>query len=229
MRRSEINAAIDRAIRFFEESRFPLPPFAFWTPEEWRAKGPECDAIRDTQIGWDVTDFGSGDFAGTGRTIFTLRNGAARDPRYAKSYAHKAMCLAEGQRSPVHLHKSKMEDIINHGGGNVLIKFWRAAGDDYALSEDPVDVVVDGVNRRLAAGETVRLTPGESVCVTPLTYHQFWAEEGAGLTLSVEVSSVCDDHRDNFWLESGDRFPSIDEDEPARHVLCGEYPPAPKG
>lgn len=62
MKRSEINALITEAIAFLKEHRFHLPPFAFWSPEEWAQKGREYDEIRDNMLGWDVTDFGSGDF-----------------------------------------------------------------------------------------------------------------------------------------------------------------------
>ena len=225
MKRSEINTSIDQAMAFFAKMRFPLPPFAFWTPEEWIEKGSECDEIRDLGLGWDVTDFGSGDLSKIGRTIFTLRNGKARADGYAKSYAQKVMCMHEGQKSVIHYHKSKMEDIVNQGGGNILITLWRAAKDN-SLSDEVFDVSVNGIRRTIASGETVRLAPGDSVYVRPYTYHKFWAEEGAGTALSVEVSSVCDDYTDNFFLHAGERFPAIEEDEARRYYLCNEYPAA---
>ena len=118
MRRSDINKAIRRAIAFFKEYHFPLPPFAYWTPGEWLKKGAEYQEIRKVKLGWDVTDFGSNDFPRMGRTIFTLRNGSTVASGFPKSYVQKVMYLAEGQKSAVHYHKSKMEDIINQGGGN---------------------------------------------------------------------------------------------------------------
>ncbi len=223
MKRSTINQAIDQARDFFAHQGFPLPHFATWTPDQWAAAGAECREIRDARLGWDVTDFDSGDFANVGRTIFTLRNGTTRVPGYAKSYAHKAMCLMEGQRSPIHYHQRKMEDIINQGGGNILITLWQATAANQ-LSTDDFTVQVDGITRRIHSGETLRLCPGESVCIVPRTYHQFWAEDGAGTTLSIEVSSLCDDFTDNCWLTPMTRFPAIIEDEPARYCLCGEYP-----
>jgi len=222
MKRSEINKAIDRAVAFFAEHHFPLPPFAFWTPEEWLKKGPECDEIRKLRLGWDITDFGSGDFPRKGRAIFTLRNGGVGIPA-GKSYAQKVMHLREGQRSPVHYHKSKMEDIINCGGGNILICLWRPDSSG-GLSPSPLDVSVDGIVRRVSGGEPICLKPGESACVQPLMCHQFRSGEGTGDSLSMEVSSVCNDLADNCWLESAVRFPEIIEDEPRRYFLCGEYP-----
>ncbi|MFH1006820.1 MAG: D-lyxose/D-mannose family sugar isomerase [Candidatus Latescibacterota bacterium] len=225
MKRSEINASIDQAMEFFEKMAFPLPPFGFWTPAEWENKGTDCNEIRDLGLGWDVTDFGSGDLANIGRTIFTLRNGRACADSYAKSYAHKVMCMLEGQRSIIHYHKSKMEDIINQGGGNIMITLWRAASDN-SLSDEVFDIAVNGIRRTIPSGETVRLEPGDSVYVSPYTYHKFWAEEGTGTALSIEVSSVCNDHTDNFFLDAGERFPKIEEDEARRYYLCQEYPTA---
>lgn len=224
MKRSDINKAIDRAVAFFTEHHFPLPPFAFWTPEEWLKKGPECDEIREARLGWDITDFGSGDIPRKGRSIFTLRNGVAGTSG-GKSYAQKVMHLREGQRSPVHYHKSKMEDIINCNGGNILICLWQLDSDGKP-SRSPLDVSVDGIVRRVSAGEQIYLRPGESVCVQPFMCHQFWSREGTGDSLSMEVSSVCDDLTDNCWLELAVRFPEIDEDEPRRYLLGGEYPRA---
>ena len=225
MKRSEINRAIDRAGEFFGKMKIRLPSFAFWPPEKWSKLGEEADEIRDCMLGWDVTDFGSGDFARTGRTLFTLRNGRHNDPRYPKIYGEKLIFNPEGQRAPLHFHVSKMEDIINRGGGNILITLWKA-GPDNQPSNEPFSLAVSGLRRDISPGETIRIEPGESICLPPRTFHQFWGEEGTGPSVSGEVSSVCDDRTDNFFLEKFERFPPIDEDEPARFVLCSEYPRA---
>ena len=227
MKRSEINQAIASGLVFLKKMNYALPPFATWTASEWRNKGPECRDIIRQQLGWIVTDFGSGDFERVGRTIFTLRNGSKKARGRSKVYAQKVMMLEEGQKSPVHFHVGKMEDIINQGGGNILISLWNA-GPENTLLDTPVTVSVDGRELRASPGQPLRLGPGESVCLPPRTYHQFWAEPGCGTTVSVEVSSVCDDFADNFFLEQMNRFPPIEEDEPARHCLCNEYPPAPE-
>jgi len=223
MRRSEINGAIERAMEFFDRMGILLPSYAYWTPEQWADAGPECDEIRDCMLGWDVTDFGSGDFPHIGRTLFTLRNGRHNDPRYPKIYAEKFIFNPEGQRAPLHFHVSKMEDIINRGGGNVLIAVWRA-GDDNRPSEQRFSLAVSGIRREVAPGETIRIEPGESICLPPRTFHQFWGEEGSGPSVSGEASSVCDDKTDNYFLEKHERFPSVEEDEPMRFVRCNEYP-----
>jgi len=222
LKRSEINDSIDQAIGFFNNMDFSLPSFALWPPSDWRSKGPEYDEIRDCGLGWDVTDFGSGTLRQVGRTIFTLRNGRGSGQQYPKTYAQKVMYMQESQKSAVHYHRTKMEDIINQGGGNIIIVLWRVSSDS-RCAHDPLELSVSGQRIVQPAGEPLRLTPGESICVVPGTYHQFWAEEGHGAVLSGEVSSVCDDSTDNFFLDGGERFPHIVEDEPARHVLCHEY------
>ncbi len=45
MKRSEINTIIRKADAFIKEHRFALPPFAYWTPQEWTTKGPEVRGI----------------------------------------------------------------------------------------------------------------------------------------------------------------------------------------
>ena len=81
-------------------------------------------------------------------------------------------------------------------------------------------------DQRTRIVQSLGLRPGMSVCIPPRTIHQFWGEEGTGLTVSSEVSSVCDDWSDNFFLEPAERFPKLVEDAPRTHYLCHEYPAA---
>ena len=221
IKRSRVNQIMRESDEFIRSFGYVLPPFAYWSPEEWRTKGAEFDEIRNVGLGWDVTDFGSGDLRRIGRTIFTLRNGK-KDRRYPKAYAQKAMHMIEDQKSVIHYHLNKMEDICNQGGGNVMILFWAVA-ENGQRGMDPLTLSMGGRKIIQPAGEPLRLVPGDAVCVPPRTYHQFWSEAGHGPTLSIEVSSVCDDHTDNYFLDGGRRFPAIEEDEPSRYALCNEY------
>ena len=74
-KRSEINRSIGEAAAFFAEHHFVLPPYADWTPDEWRQRGSDAEELRRFKLGWDVTDFSSGKFGELGLTLFTLRNG----------------------------------------------------------------------------------------------------------------------------------------------------------
>ena len=62
--------------------------------------------------------YGSGDFYKRGLFLFTLRNGKYNIDK--KPYAEKIMIVEEEQETPMHHHWSKMEDIINRGGGNLV-------------------------------------------------------------------------------------------------------------
>jgi D-lyxose ketol-isomerase len=223
MKRSEINALIDDAITLLHEHQVTLPPFGYWTPADWARKGHECDEIRHCKLGWDITDFGSGDFRNTGLVVFTVRNGHHKLAPYAtKKYAEKILIVRENQHTPMHHHVLKSEDIICRGGGNLLIKVYnRAPAGGLARSE--VNVSLDGVRHRVEPGHVFRLEPGESITLTPFLYHEFWAAPGTGTSLCWEVSSVNDDDTDNAFLEKIGRFPSIDEDVPSTHKLCTEY------
>jgi len=89
MKRSEINKIMREAVSFISKRRFVLPPFAYWSPRDWKNKGHEYDEIRDNMLGWDITDFGSGNFSKIGLLMFTLRNGNFNLKKYTKPYAEK--------------------------------------------------------------------------------------------------------------------------------------------
>lgn len=222
MKRSEINALIRDSIEFFDAMGFKLPPWAYWKPEDWQGKPDTVEEIVDTMLGWDLTDFGSGDFENKGLILFTLRNGDFRDPENSKSYAEKIMVVREEQETPYHFHWHKMEDIINRGGGNLVIELY-ASDESETLSQEPVVVRVDGVKQTLDPGGKVILTPGESVCLEPYMYHRFYGQKGRGKVLVGEVSAVNDDTADNRFLEASGRFPRIEEDEKPLHLLVNDY------
>ncbi|MDR0838780.1 MAG: D-lyxose/D-mannose family sugar isomerase [Oscillospiraceae bacterium] len=222
MKRSEINKILLDADAFIAEMGFALPPFAHFTPERWRDLGAQYDEIRDNMLGWDVTDYGHGSFPDIGLTLFTLRNGSLTDARYTKKYAEKLLISGENQVCPMHFHFSKTEDIINRGGGTLLMELWKSAPDG-EKSAEPFSVSFDGERRNIAAGAVVELRPGMSVTLEPYVYHAFWAQPGRGRVLIGEVSSVNDDNTDNRFYEPQGRFPTIEEDEEPVWLLCNEY------
>ncbi|HIW28304.1 MAG TPA: D-lyxose/D-mannose family sugar isomerase [Candidatus Lawsonibacter pullicola] len=226
MKRSEINAALREMEQMVREYRFALPPFCGFTPEEWAEKGHDYDEIRDNMLGWDITDYGMGNFDKMGFSLITLRNGNLKLDQYTKTYAEKLLYIKEGQYSPMHFHWSKMEDIINRGGGNVLIRVYHSTPDEDLDREREVHVHVDGREMVVPAGTQVRLTPGESITICPYLYHDFTVEPGSGPVLLGEVSQCNDDNTDNRFYEQLGRFPTIEEDEPPYRLLCSEYPAA---
>lgn len=220
MKRSEINQAIRTAREMMQAHGFRLPPFADYAPQAWQAAERAAEAeILAARLGWDVTDFNLGDFARKGLTLFTLRNQTATN---GKPYAEKILVVGEGQLTPLHYHWHKMEDIINRGGGTLRVQLYgRDAHTDLLDEHTPVTVSVDGRRITVPAGGIVDLQPGESICLTPLLYHAFWAEGGA--VLAGEVSMANDDLHDNRFLEALGRFSHIDEDEAPLHLLCSDY------
>jgi len=220
MKRSEINTLIKESKAFFETQKFYLPPWAFWKPEDWQGMYSQCHEIVDNMLGWDLTDFGSRDFFKRGLILFTIRNGNPSKDR--KPYAEKIMIVEEEQETPMHYHWNKMEDIINRGGGNLMMELYWATADNQ-LSKQPVTVKVDGMERTLEAGTTLRLKPGESIALEQKMFHRFYSEKGSGKTLVGEVSAVNDDTDDNYFYDEVGRFPEVEEDEAPLHVLANEY------
>lgn len=226
MKRSEINAALKAMEAMIQECKFALPPFCSFTPEEWNEKGTEYDEIRENMLGWDITDFGLGKFDEVGFSLITLRNGNLKmADKYEKTYAEKLLYMKEGQTAPMHFHWQKMEDIINRGGGNVLIRVYNSTKDGELSTED-VEVHCDGRKMTVPAGTQVKLTPGQSITISRYMYHDFELEEGTGPVLLGEVSMCNDDENDNRFYQAIGRFPTIEEDEAPYRLLCNEYPKA---
>lgn len=133
------------------------------------------------------------------------------------------MMVKEGQVTPMHYHWKKMEDIINRGGGTLVIRLYRRDEQTDLLDEkSTIQVAVDGKQITVNAGGLVKLKPGQSICLTPFLYHSFWAEDG--VVLAGEVSMANDDLTDNRFLAPLGRFSQIEEDEPPLHLLCSDYP-----
>ena len=227
MKRSEVNKALRELEAMCQKYCCYLPPFCYFTPEQWRTKGHEYDEVRDCCLGWDITDYGKGEFDKMGFSLITLRNGSqTMKDKYPKVYAEKLLYLKEGQYSPNHFHWYKTEDIINRGGGNVLIRVYNSKPDESIDYESDVTVHTDGRTYTVPAGTQIRLTPGESIFVTQYLYHDFEVEPGTGSVLLGEVSQCNDDAHDNRFNPPMGRFPAIEEDEPPYRLLCTEYPNA---
>lgn len=223
MKRSEINEILGHTRQFFSMHDVHLPPFASFPPGKWQQLDPNSwHEVFALKLGWDVTSFGGNPFMRQGLTLFTLRNGSPNGMPYEKSYAEKIMHVRDGQLTPLHFHWRKREDIINRGGGNLIVELWNADKQE-KLENSDVTVVIDGCQQTHAAGSQIRLSPGESICLPPGMYHSFWGESGFGDVLVGEVSSVNDDDHDNHFLNALARYDCIEEDEPALLVLCHEY------
>ena len=225
MKRSEINSVIKKMEALIQENGFCVPPFCGWTPEDWNEKGTECSEIRDNMLGWDVTDYGGGDFSALGLALITIRNGNQKLPQYTKTYAEKLLMSEEDQISPMHFHWNKMEDIINRGGGHLAMQLYNSNPDE-SFADTDVEYSADGVRKVVPSGSVIVLLPGESITLPPGLYHKFWGVKGHGPVLIGEVSQTNDDNTDNRFYESLPRFTRVEEDAAPYRLLCNEYPQA---
>lgn len=221
MKRSDVNTILLEGDAFIRSFGFRLPPFAYYTPSAMRARA-DTDIIRN-RLGWDITDYGAGRFDAMGLFLFTVRNGRAEDLAKGRGmlYAEKIMISRENQLSPMHRHDIKAEDIINRGGGNLILEIYNRDTSGAVDRTRPVTVPVDGELRTLKPGSYLCLKPGESVTLMPGIWHAFWAEKGD--CLIGEVSTVNDDLTDNIFEEPIGRFATIEEDEAPVHLLVSDY------
>lgn len=221
MKRSRINRIMADAAEFIVKGGFTLPPFARWTPEEFALQATPM--IRDNRLGWDITDYGEGDFDRLGLFLFTLRNGTLADLSTGRGmvYAEKLLISQENQISPMHTHVLKTEDIINRSGATLVVQLCGSDALGQIDRNAGVSVDCDGVRREVEAGGLLRLAPGESVTLRPGDWHAFWGEGGA--VLIGEVSTVNDDLTDNIFEAPIGRFADVEEDEAPRHLLVADY------
>lgn len=225
MKRSRVNEIILRADEFIRSFGYLLPPFAYWSPGQMRDRQNDIGNIIRSGLGWDVTDYGQGDFDNLGLFLFTVRNGNAADLAKGTGmlYAEKIMISRRDQISPMHRHTIKAEDIINRGGATLALQLYNDDGTSKGIdTQSDVEVFTDGIRRVLPAGGILQLSPGESVTLLPGNWHKFWGEGGD--VLIGEVSTVNDDRTDNTFLDPIGRFSRIEEDVDPVHLLVSDYP-----
>ncbi|MDH6234672.1 D-lyxose ketol-isomerase [Mesorhizobium soli] len=221
MKRSRVNEIIREGDAFIRSFGYVMPPFAYWSPEELKSRRPA--GIVDARLGWDITDYGQGKYDELGLFLFTVRNGSAADLSRGRGmlYAEKIMITRQNQLSPMHRHNLKAEDIINRGGGKLVLELFMPDGEGNIDRHREVEVPTDGVIRKLPAGGLLKLDPGESVTLLPGVWHAFWAE-GADVLIG-EVSTVNDDLTDNVFVDPIGRFSNVEEDEAPLHLLVSDY------
>ena len=223
MKRSEINQAICWAADLLRAYHIALPDYAEWSEEKWKAMLPETTLIRKLMLGWDITDFGCGDFDRIGTVLYTMRNGSDTDPGTGVPYCEKYLVLKEGQRLPKHYPVNKTEDIINRAGGMLQVFLWNTDPGTGLPLDTEVSVYQDGIRHVYQPGQEILISPGNSISLTPYLSHVFGAKPGYGPLICGEVSKINNDLTDNYFLEPTSRFPEIEEDEPILHPMCNEY------
>ena len=224
MKRSEINKHIRWAQDLLESIQFKLPMFGYWKYDEWKANKDKLDIIRKTVLGWDVTDFGSGDFDKVGSVLFTIRNGSVKEKGCGTPFAEKVILLKEGQSLPLHFHFEKTEDIINRGGGILIIQAYNSNPDESIDENSDVTLYCDGIKQTVEAGGFFEIMPGNSITLTPYVYHKFICRKGGGDLVVGEVSKINDDSIDNRFIdETVYEVSKIEEDEAIIYPLNSEF------
>jgi D-lyxose ketol-isomerase len=225
MKRSQINNAIDKAKCVLEKQKITLPMFGYWTIDDWNINKNRTKLIRDIMLGWDVTDFGSGNFLKTGAVLFTLRNGDVFNKNKGTPYAEKYIILDDAfeQEIPMHFHNKKTEDIINRGGGTLMVQLYNSTTTGVLDETSDVMVVTDGISKIVPAGGIIEISTGNSITLVPGIYHRFYAKKGGGMLVVGEVSTINDDYTDNVFLNKSARFCQIEEDEKPKYLLVNEY------
>ncbi len=223
MKRSRINEIMGAADDMIRSHGFTLPPFAYWSVDEFRQRKEEARAVIDARCGWDITDYGAGDFDQMGLFLFTLRNGRLADLQRGGGmcYAEKLLISRQEQLSPMHTHVIKAEDIINRGGATLVVELFGSDNQGKFSGDRGGAVWCDGIRREFSPGEKLKFAPGESVTLMPGDWHAFWGEGGD--VLIGEVSTVNDDETDNIFREPIGRFAKIEEDEQPTHLLVSDY------
>ena len=223
MKRSQINQIIENADEFIRSFGFRLPPFAYWSMQQFKDKRDQIDGIINAGLGWDITDYGAGDFDQKGLFLFTTRNGNQQELAAGGGmcYAEKIMISRRDQISPMHRHILKTEDIINRGGATLAIEMFESDAQGNLSKTAPVPITCDGIKMICQPGHVLMLEPGASVTLRPGNWHKFWGEGGD--VLIGEVSGVNDDNTDNIFIEQIGRFSTIEEDVAPLYPLVSDY------
>ena len=222
MKRSEVENSINWAKDLLKRNNITLPMFGYWDVNDFKRRRDDIETIVKTMRGWDVTDFGEGDFQKVGSVLFTIRNGLLGTD-IGCPYAEKLILMREGQILPMHFHYTKTEDIINRAGGILSIQVYNSLPDGSMDYDSDVNVRMDGVMSSVKAGTVIDIPTGCSMTVTRGLYHLFICKPRYGDAVIGEVSSVNDDNIDNHFAEERPRFVKIEEDVPLTIPLVNEY------
>jgi D-lyxose ketol-isomerase len=222
VKRSFIDARIDRMLEMCARHGVALPRFALWGETDFRANPDAASLIAERGMGWNVVEFKPDRFAREGLTLFTLRMGDWRELATGRGrlYAEKAIVAEDGQRAPHHYHVVKTEDIVNRGGARFVVELFKVDAHGAPLKER-FHALKDVSVLDLKPGDQVRLEPGESLTLEPFIAHAFWAEGGAAV--AGEVSLANDDGADNYFLPPLEPFPAFEEDASARYVTVRDH------
>ena len=171
MKRSAVNQAIAWPRTICKKTISICPNTPYWPLETWKANAGKLDTVRKVMLGWDITDYGLNDFEHIGSVLYTVRNGSIEDKNVGVPFCEKYIVMRDGQRLTNHYHVAKTEDIINRAGGTLRLYLWKVDPATGKMTDEDVDVYMDGVLHTFKAGEEVLVEPGNSISLTPYIAH----------------------------------------------------------
>jgi len=234
MKRTEIDAAIARAIANAAKFGVALPKWAEWQPSEFDAS---ADGIRHQKLGWKVVDFGVGDFSNCGLVILSLTSPLVDEtgapltkPKTVETreypvtgFSRKFLFVQAGQTEPHHFHRQKArKEVTVVAGAPVRFELAWADGDT-ALADKDVDVQVDGIWHHLPAGGSVVVSPGETITLPGELSHIISVPEGGEDTIMLETSTANNDSNDNIFPFMTPTSVPVEEDATPRYQLLDEH------
>jgi D-lyxose ketol-isomerase len=234
MKRSEIDAAIERAIGNAKKYGVALPKWADWNPSQF---DESADGIRHQKLGWKVIDFGAGDFQHCGLVLFALcsplvdefgapltkpqRVGSHDYP--VTAFSRKYLFVQAGQTEPHHFHRQKARKEVTVVAG-APVRFELAWGEsDTALSNKDVDVQVDGIWHHLPANGSIVVNAGETITLPGNLSHIISVEGGGADSILLETSTANNDRSDNIFPFMTPTSKPVIEDVKARYQQLDEY------
>ena len=212
MLRSEINQIIKNSKSYFNKNNFYLPPWSSWTLNDWKKNINFAKIAYESQIGWDVTDFGKNNFQKEGAVLFCIRNGNKKSKK-STTYCEKLLLLMPNQKIPFHFHKRKTEDIINKCNGVLELGLY-ASNNQFYKKKESVILNIDSKPTKIKPNTKIFLQPGQSITIKPYFCHYLKSSNKNKKNLIVgEVSSLNDDCCDNYFPDKNLRFSKVEEDE----------------
>ncbi|MBL8085218.1 MAG: D-lyxose/D-mannose family sugar isomerase [Candidatus Obscuribacter sp.] len=234
MKRSEINAAIKRAIENAKQMGVHLPRWADWTPNQFEA---DADGMRHQKLGWKVVDFGVGDFPNCGLVVLVLCSPLVDDkgePLTAPTqmgkhhypvtgFARKYLFVQAGQTEPHHFHRQKARKEVTVLAGAPVTFELAWAETDNSLSKKNVDVLVDGIWHHLPADGEITVHPGETITLPGELSHIIKVPAGGQDSIMLETCTANNDNTDNIFPFMTPKGNPVVEDEPVRYQLLDEH------
>jgi hypothetical protein len=235
MKRSEINAAIGRALSNAKDFHVALPVWADWQPLQFDKK---ASGIALQKLGWNPVDFGLGDFANCGLVVFALCSPLVDE--YGQpltnaqhvgghdypvtAFSRKYLFVQAGQTEPHHFHRQKQrKEVTVIAGASVRFELAWAESDKVLSSTKDVDVQVDGIWHHLPANGSIVVNPGETITLPANLSHIISVPAGGLDVIMLETSTANNDRSDNIFPFMTPTSKPVIEDEEARYQLLTEY------